>query len=197
MGEQIVISVYFKQNNRAVIINTVCIGITGETEVSKERAIELIKNKKARLVLSRGVSVSLDIVKWAVAGAGAVIPPKIVVSILDNADERETIDIIQLNSSGIIIESMACTEIELDDDFIAVIEEDIINRLELVSYIINISEDNEVLVEHKGSKMMGHMLFRDRMNKLTFKQMHSMLKNGQIVSTYERGIISYKRLDDM
>ena len=184
------ISVYFKQNNRAGIINTACIGITGETEVSKEKAVELIKNKKARLVLSRGVSVSLDIVKWAVAGAGAVIPPKIVVSILDNTDERETIDIIQLNSSGIIIESMADAEIELDDDFVAVIEEDI-NRLELVSYVINISEDNEVLVEYKVSKMKNNMVFNDRMNKLTFKQMHSMLKNGQIVRTYERGIISY------
>lgn len=190
------ISVYFKQNNRAGIINTACIGITGETEVSKEKAIELIKNKKARLVLSRDVSVSLDIVKEAVAGAGAAIPPKIVISILDNADERETIDIIQLNSSGIIIESMAGTEIELDDDFTAVIEEDI-NRLELVSYVINISEDNEVLVEYKGSKMMGHMLFRDRMNKLTFKSMHSMLKNGLIVKMYDQDTIGYKRLDDM
>lgn len=190
------ISVYFKQNNRAGIINTARIGITGETEVSKEKAVELIKNKKARLVLSRGVSVSLDIVKWAVAGAGAAIPPKIVVSILDNTDELETIDIIQLNSSEIIIESMADAEIELDDDFIAVIEEDI-NRLELVSYVINISGDNEVLVEFKGSKMANNRVFNDRMNKLTFKQMHSMLKNGQIVRTYERGIISYKRLEDM
>lgn len=186
------ISVYFKQNNRAGIINTACIGITGETEVSKEKAVELIKNKKARLVLSRGVSVSLDIVKGAVAGAGAVIPPKIVVSILDNTDEREKIDIIQLNSSGIIIESMADAEIELDDDFIAVIEEDI-NRLELVSYVINISEDNEARVEYKGSKMTNNRVFNDRMNKLTFKQMHSMLKNGQIVRTYEQGIISYGR----
>lgn len=190
------ISIYFKQNNRAGIINTACIGITGETEVSKEKAVELIKNKKARLVLSRGVSVSLDIVKLAVAGAGAAIPPKIVVSILDNTDERETIDIIQLNSSEIIIESMADTEIELDDDFIAVIEEDI-NRLELVSYVININGDNEVLVEFKGSKMANNRVFNDRMNKLTFKQMHFMLKNGQIVRTYERGILSYKRLDDM
>lgn len=190
------ISVYFKQNNRAGIINTACIGITGETEVSKEKAVELIKNKKARLVLSRGVSVSLDIVKWAVAGAGAAIPPKIVVSILDNTDERETIDIIQLNSSGIIIESMADAEIELDDDFIAVIEEDI-NRLELVSYVINISEDNEARVEYKVSKMTNNRVFNDRMNKLTFKQMHSMLKNGLIVKMYDQDTIGYKRLDDM
>lgn len=190
------IRVYFKQNNRAGIINTACIGITGETEVSKEKAVELIKNKKARLALSRDVSVPFDIVKEAVAWAGAAIPPKIVVSILDNTDERETIDIIQLNSSEIIIESMADAEIELDDDFIAVIEEDI-NRLELVSYVINISGDNEVLVEFKGSKMENNRVFNDRMNKLTFKQMHSMLKNGQIVRTYERGILSYKRLDDM
>lgn len=190
------VDVYFKRHNRAGIINSKYTGITGETEISNERAIELIKSKKARLVLSRDVSVSLGIVKEAVAWAGAAIPPKIVVSILDNADERETIDIIQLNSSGIIIESIADTEIELDDDFIAVIEEDI-NRLELVSYGINISGDNEVRVEYKGSKMTNNMVFNDRMNKLTFKQMHSMLKNGQIVRTYERGIISYKRLDDM
>lgn len=190
------VDVYFKRHNRAGIINTACIGITGETEVSKEKAVELIKNKKARLVLSRDVSVSLDIVKEAVAVAGTAIPPKIVVSILDNADERETIDIIQLNSSGIIIESIADTEIELDDDFIAVIEE-YINRLELVSYGINISEDNEVMVEYKGSKMTNNRIFNDRMNKLTFKSMHSMLKNGLIVKMYDQDTIGYKRLDDM
>lgn len=190
------VTVEFHSRGRAVVYDKGKIGITGSVQVSKEKAVELIKNKKARLVLSRGVSVSLDIVKWAVAGAGAAIPPKIVVSILDNTDERETIDIIQLNSSGIIIESMADAEIELDDDFIAVIEEDI-NRLELVSYVINISEDNEARVEHKGSKMMGRMLFRDRMNKLTFKSMHSMLKNGLIVKMYDQDTIGYKRLDDM
>lgn len=181
------VTVEFHSRGRAVVYDKGKIGITGSVQVSKERAIELIKNKKARLVLSRDVSVSFGIVKEAVAGAGAAIPPKIVISILDNADER---DIIQANSSAIIIENIADAEIELDDDFIAVIEEDK-DKLEIVSYGINISGDNEVLVEYKGSKMTNNRVFNDRMNKLTFKQMHSMLKNGQIVRTYEQGIISY------
>ena len=181
------IDVYFKRHNRAGIINSDCIGITGETEVSKEMAIELIKDKKARLALDSEQSVPFDIIKEAVGGAGAVILPNKVVSILA---EQELADAINIGSSAIIIENIADAEIELDDDFIAVIEEDK-DKLEMVSYIVNIREDNEVRVEYKGSKMTGCMLFNDRINKLAFKDMHSMLKNGLIVKMYDQDTISY------
>lgn len=173
--------IYFKKHNRAGLINSKYTCITGEIEVSNEMAIELIKSKKARLVLGSGYCVPFDIIKEAVGGAGAAILPNKVIAISDA---------IQPNSSVITIVNRADVEIKLDDDFIAVIKQDM-NNLEIVSYKIDIGEDNEVIVKHKGPMMTICMFSSRSMNKLTSKSMHDMIKNGIIVRMYDLGIISY------
>lgn len=180
------VEVYFKRHNRAVLMNSEYIGLTGETEISKERAIELIKNKKARLVLNSNTSIAFGIIKEAIAGAGAAIPPNKVITILDG---QEIVDAAQQESNAIIVENMADEEIELDSDFIAVIKGDIDN-LEMVSYGINIKEDREVIVEYKRSKMTAQMFNSRMIDKLTFRQMHYLMKRGFIVKMYELGIIN-------
>lgn len=198
MNQQLVVE--FRAKGKIVAYNESCIAIASPIGISEEKAIDLIKNKRARLILNEYSITPLEVLNEAVNNRTVTIKSCADIEITQK-DRKKKIEIWNSGSIDVeidkeFVEKLIATVVRYHNSFVCGMEANVNGEVSIRYLWLDnklSKQQIESTEEHYTGNSMAIMILREEKisREKALQRMYKIIDNGGVPREFSKGTLYY------